>query len=878
MLTHRFRTILGDIPADWDAKPLRSLISEHFAGDWGDDEGEQAVAVMRSTNFTNDGQLDFSDVATRYFPKDKAEQFGLRQGTCWSSAQVVDRSSPLVALVSSNETCQDRPSRTLCKFCGLIREKVDASFLGWALFELQRTGIVERVQQQSTQMRNLNWRDYQRLMLPWPELDEQRRIAAALKLADDAIQKTRTELDAARDLKLSLEAGLLTGRIDPQERPKAQTKAGDLPQGWSVSPLKNLAEIGSGITLNQDRAAKENACRYLTVAHVQRGAISNEDPRYLELSDQERKHRLLETGDVLVVEGHASSMEIGRAALFEDQGQPTTFQNHLFRVRADRDQVLPKFLLHVLNSERVQRHWNAVCNTSSGLNTINRRNLRNVLIQYPDTTEQQSIIDALNAAERNVTQILAKGKALEEVKRSCCKTCSPARSEFQREPFMPEAMEGPVPYTVRTLFNEETTVEREIIEHLKAAKLGWTWRSRDYLKAYRPDEREVLLLPLLREKLKALNPAVLTSDARVDAIITKLRGCRDNQQWLAWLKDGVNYKFDAAENAQDVRLIDYEDIDANDWWVTNQFSIDGKSTRRPDIVLLINGIPIVVIEAKTASRSKPDWREGAKQLGMYAEEIDQLFYTNAYGVGVNETRMMYGVPGRRLQFWLQWRDPWPHEIDEFDEMKVSLYGLFDRGNLLDFIRHFIVFVTKDGKTEKVVVRYQQYLAVKDILNRATDLTLPAEKRRGLIWHTQGSGKTLTMIYAARSLWEDPKLQQPTVILLVDREQLGDQMDRELNSTGTDNVHVAASKRDLEEKLSGDYRGVILTTVHLFEGMPKHVTKQRPNVIVMADEAHRTQERELGTYMRSALEALRCSALPAPRSRTTTTTPPRPGAT
>lgn len=418
---------------------------------------------------------------------------------------------------------------------------------------------------------------------------------------------------------------------------------------------------------------------------------------------------------------------------------------------------------------------------------------------------------------------------------------------------MPELMEGPVPYAVRTLFNEETTVEREIIEHLKAAKLGWTWRSRDFLKKYRPDEREVLLLPLLREKLKALNPAVLTDDSRVDAIVTKLLACRDNQQWLAWLKNGVNYKFDAGENAQDVRLIDHENLDANDWWVTNQFSIDGRSTRRPDIVLLINGIPVIVIEAKTASRSKPDWREGAKQLGMYAEEIDQLFYTNAYGVGVNETRMMYGVPGRRLQFWLQWRDPWPHDIDEYDEMKVSLYGLFDRSNLLDFIRHFIVFVTKDGKTEKVVVRYQQYHAVKDIVNRATALELPAEKRRGLIWHTQGSGKTLTMIYAARSLWEDPKLKSPTVIVLVDREQLGDQMTRELNSTGTDNVHVAESKRDLEDKLRGDYRGVILTTVHLFDGMPARVTKQRDNVIVMADEAHRTQERELGTYMRAAVE-------------------------
>lgn len=418
MLTHRFRTILGDIPADWDAKPLRNLIAEHFAGDWGDDEGEQAVAVMRSTNFTNDGQLDFSDVATRYFPKDKAEQFGLRQGDL-----LVERSGggPEQPVGRIGFIERDMPGSTVSNFVQVLRpdsQKVDASFLGWALFELQRTGIVERVQQQSTQMRNLNWRDYQRLMLPWPEIDEQRRIAAALKLADDAIQKARAELDAARDLKRSMEAGLLTGRIDPQERPKAETQAGELPQGWSVSPLKTLAEIGSGITLNQDRAPKENACRYLTVAHVQRGAISNDDPRYLELSDEERKHRLLETGDILVVEGHASSMEIGRAALFEDQGQPTTFQNHLFRVRADRDQVLPKFLLHVLNSERVQRHWNAVCNTSSGLNTINRRNLRNVLVQYPDTTEQQSIIDALNAAERNVAQISAKGKALEEVKRS----------------------------------------------------------------------------------------------------------------------------------------------------------------------------------------------------------------------------------------------------------------------------------------------------------------------------------------------------------------------------------------------------------------------------------------------------------------------------
>src|SRR5688572_4505547 len=126
---------------------------------------------------------------------------------------------------------------------------------------------------------------------------------------------------------------------------------------------------------------------------------------------------------------------------------------------------------------------------------------------------------------------------------------------------MAEVRDGAAAYNVRTLFNEETSVEREIIEHLKAAKLGWVWRSRDQLRKDRPDEREVLLLPVLREKLKALNPTVLTDSARVEAIITKLRACRDNAQWLTWLKDGVNYKFDATENAKDVRLIAYDDLD-----------------------------------------------------------------------------------------------------------------------------------------------------------------------------------------------------------------------------------------------------------------------------------------------------------------------------
>jgi type I restriction enzyme S subunit len=411
MLTHRFRTILGDIPEDWEGKSVRSVIINQFAGDWGNDEGEEAILVIRSTNFTNNGSLNMSNVALRYFPKDKADQFSLKAGDV-----LVERSGggPEQPVGRIGFIKREMPGTTVSNFVQVLRpdpDKVDAEFLGWVLFELQRMGIVERVQQQSTQMRNLNWRDYQQLLLPWPNVTEQRPIAAGLNLADDAINMARNELNAARILKISLEVELLACKTGEQGRNKIVTR---------ILPLKELANIGSGVTLNQDRAPKENACRYLTVAHVQRGEIANDsDVRFLELTPKERETRLLKDGDLLVVEGHASSMEIGRAAMFQDKsGEPTTYQNHLFRVRADEEQILPKFLLYVLNSERIQRHWNAICNTSSGLNTINRRNLRNLPIQCPNLDKQRDIIEILDMSKANIVSIAQKVAALEEVKRS----------------------------------------------------------------------------------------------------------------------------------------------------------------------------------------------------------------------------------------------------------------------------------------------------------------------------------------------------------------------------------------------------------------------------------------------------------------------------
>lgn len=403
-------------------------------------------------------------------------------------------------------------------------------------------------------------------------------------------------------------------------------------------------------------------------------------------------------------------------------------------------------------------------------------------------------------------------------------------------------------------FTEYKTVEKEILNTLESPELGWRYIHGDQVTAeYRGgDEQEMLLIPVLRERLKALNPGALVDDDRTNMVITRLRALRDNQEWISWLRGEQTMKFGPEENAQTIRLIDFDDPDRNDFLATNQVWIQGIERRRPDILLYINGIPIVDIEAKTAARGHVDWAEGAKQCDRYDREVAQLYASNCFCVGVNELRMKYGVPGALLQYWQQWRDPSPHtEMLSFDEMKCTLYGLFDRGNLLDIIANFVIFDIEDGKRIKKIARYHQFRAANKIVDRAMGVDQPTGERRGIVWHTQGSGKSLTMIFAARKLWNHPKLEQPTLVIVVDREQLEEQMALELYGTNTENVAVAGTKRELRDLLARDYRGVILTLVHKFDDIEPEMTA-RANVIVLVDEAHRTQYGDLGVFMRTAM--------------------------
>jgi type I restriction enzyme R subunit len=370
------------------------------------------------------------------------------------------------------------------------------------------------------------------------------------------------------------------------------------------------------------------------------------------------------------------------------------------------------------------------------------------------------------------------------------------------------------------------------------------------------DEREVLLLPILKERLLALNPAVITDDERADRVISRLRAERDNQEWLRWLRGEQTMTFAVGEMAQNIRLIDYDDIEANDFLATNQFRVEGpKDNIRTDVLLFVNGIPIVNIEAKTTGRDwHIDWTEGSKQCRRYGEEAPQLYYSNAFCGAVNELEFRYGVAGTKFHTWHEWRDPAPYtHIPEDDRMRRAVYGLLDRGNLLDILRNFIVFEVEEGRPVKKVARYQQFAAANEIVRRSLDLDREQEWRRGLIWHTQGSGKSLTILFAAKKLWHHAKLEQPTILVVIDRDQLQDQMIGQFIRTNTETCKIAESKAELVSLLSyGDgYRGIIVTIMHKFSGYETFAVPRR-NVIALIDEAHRSQEGDFGKWMRATL--------------------------
>ena len=426
-------------------------------------------------------------------------------------------------------------------------------------------------------------------------------------------------------------------------------------------------------------------------------------------------------------------------------------------------------------------------------------------------------------------------------------------------------------------FNESNTVEgyvRDLLCRQARSRVGagkirdasipyvardLDWRYMDAASLPRQPQ-EVLVEAHLREALIRLNPSIAAQPDRVDDVLYRLRaiimGVRDdglvkaNEEFSAWLTGERSMPFGEAGEHVTIRLIDFDDLSRNDYVLTQQFTIRaGKTEKRADLVLLVNGIPLVVIEAKTPVRSSESWLDGALQIhDDYERNVPELFVPNVFSAATEGKEYRYGSIGLPVELWGPWRREGDEAPTALQRLEGTVTSMLRPSVILDLLANFTAYATHKGQRRiKIIARYQQYDAANKIVQRV----VAGYPKKGLIWHFQGSGKSLLMLFAARKLRLEPALKNPTVIIIVDRVDLDTQISGTFYAADAPNLVKADSRRELQELLEKDVRKIIITTIFKF-GEAEGVLNERSNIIAMADEAHRTQEGDLGRKMRTAL--------------------------
>ncbi|MCZ7568858.1 MAG: HsdR family type I site-specific deoxyribonuclease [Ardenticatenaceae bacterium] len=392
--------------------------------------------------------------------------------------------------------------------------------------------------------------------------------------------------------------------------------------------------------------------------------------------------------------------------------------------------------------------------------------------------------------------------------------------------------------------SEASAVQNPMIKY--AAHIGWEIVPPADALRLRDGDRGLYFTEVLEAQLLRLNPGIVDA-GRAAEIIRRLRllpaSIEGNREALAWMR-GERSVFVPEENRErNVRLIDFDDPEANVFHVTPEWRQRSTVyTNRADVVFLINGLPVAIAETKAAD--KPDGiAVGIDQIRRYHRETPELFIASQVFEVTQLWDFYYGATwstSRKNLF--NWRD----EVPEDYERRVKAF--FDRPRFLKMLRDYIIFLSRDDVLTKIVLRQHQTRAVEKVIERVYDPT----KRHGLIWHTQGSGKTLTMITIASRLLRDVRgSEKPTVLMLVDRNELEAQLFKNIAAYGIGTVEVAQNKRDLQRILISDYRGLVVSMIHKFDDIPEEINP-RDSVIVLVDEAHRSTGGDLGNYLMGAL--------------------------
>jgi type I restriction enzyme, R subunit len=426
------------------------------------------------------------------------------------------------------------------------------------------------------------------------------------------------------------------------------------------------------------------------------------------------------------------------------------------------------------------------------------------------------------------------------------------------------------------MFNEANTVEAFVrdrlcgaithytavgpgraMRHGQISGLGWHYLAQKNLHR---QPHQALVEDHLREALVRLNPEIAAHPDRADDVLYRLRAIllsvrtdglvKANEEFAAWLTGERSMPFGANGEHVTIHLIDFADVERNQYVVTNQYIFRaGATEKRADLVLLVNGIPLVLIEAKTPVRSSQSWLDGALQVhDDYEANVPELFVSNVFSVATEGKEFRYGSIGLPVELW----GPWHLEADSatptLQQIDNAVASMLRPDVVLDLLANFTAYATDKRKRRiKIIARYQQYAGT----NRIVDRVVAGHPKKGLIWHFQGSGKSLLMLFAARKLRLEADLKNPTVLIVVDRVDLDTQISSTFYAADLPNLVKAEKRKELGELLAQDVRKVIITRIFTF-GEAEGVLNDRDNIVVLVDEAHRTQEGDLGRRMREAL--------------------------
>lgn len=413
--------------------------------------------------------------------------------------------------------------------------------------------------------------------------------------------------------------------------------------------------------------------------------------------------------------------------------------------------------------------------------------------------------------------------------------------------------------------NENTLAEQPVIGWLK--ELGYeTLFSAELAPGgafmERNDYREAVLEPRLKRSIKRINPQL--PDEVINQVARQVAGYRHedlvlgNKEMHEWLTRGIRVEVKDGGNSQTkiCRLIDFDQPDNNEFLAVNQFTVQGKSPRIPDLVVFINGLPLAIFELKSPIRENATIADAYAQIhDTYHEDIPRLFYYNQIEVISDLNRARHGTISGSYDLFTAWKglDSETEDHPGRAELEILTKGMFVKTRILDLIRYFTVFEAdaeeNAAKYFKKMAMYHQYFGV----NRAVESTLKAvgkSKKIGVFWHTQGSGKSLSMVFYVNKVSQLEQLSGPTILFLTDRNDLDSQLYRTFLRTGYPAAKQAESIGGLAEKLSAAGAEILFTTIQKFD--LNEVLSERDNIIVIADEAHRSQYAALAGNVRSVL--------------------------